>query len=327
MANRYWVGGSGNWTSSSTFHWSDSSGGANGASVPTSADDVFFNSSSGGGTVTLQFVNANAQSLNFTGFTGTLALRSSGTLNIYGSLTFGSAMGLDPLGATAPNILGSGTIISNGKSLSTGLTINAPGGTVTLGDALFTDIDLYAGTFNTANFSVSNGFSSSTIYGTRALNMGSSTWTANYWSISTSGMTFNAGTSTINVSGSTFNGGNLTYNVVAKTNTSVLTIGDSNTFNTISNSTQPVTFKFKAGTTQTVTNFNLSGTAGNLVTISSNTAGTQATLSKPSGVANPQYLSIQDINATGGAAWNAQYSTDAGNNTGWNFGSAFAALL
>lgn len=40
MANRYWIGGSGNWSDPS--HWSTSSGGAWGASVPTLADDVFF---------------------------------------------------------------------------------------------------------------------------------------------------------------------------------------------------------------------------------------------------------------------------------------------
>ena len=40
MANRYWIGGSGNWSDPS--HWSENSGGAWGASVPTLADDVFF---------------------------------------------------------------------------------------------------------------------------------------------------------------------------------------------------------------------------------------------------------------------------------------------
>ena len=46
MANRYWVGGSGNWDTSTT-HWSATSGGAGGASVPTSSDSVFFDSGSG----------------------------------------------------------------------------------------------------------------------------------------------------------------------------------------------------------------------------------------------------------------------------------------
>lgn len=41
MANRYWVGGSGDW--SDTAHWSTTSGGSGGSSVPTSADYVRFN--------------------------------------------------------------------------------------------------------------------------------------------------------------------------------------------------------------------------------------------------------------------------------------------
>jgi hypothetical protein len=54
MADRYWVGGSGSW--SSTAKWSTSSGGSGGASVPTAADSVFFTASSDSGaaiTVTL----------------------------------------------------------------------------------------------------------------------------------------------------------------------------------------------------------------------------------------------------------------------------------
>ena len=46
MANRYWVGGTGTWDSFTTTQWSATSGGAGGASVPTSADSVFFNSAS-----------------------------------------------------------------------------------------------------------------------------------------------------------------------------------------------------------------------------------------------------------------------------------------
>ena len=42
MANRYWVGGAGTWDTTTTTHWSTSSGGASGASVPTAADSVFF---------------------------------------------------------------------------------------------------------------------------------------------------------------------------------------------------------------------------------------------------------------------------------------------
>ena len=48
MADRYWRGGSGSWNT--TTNWSATSGGAGGASVPTSADNVIFDTNSGSGT-------------------------------------------------------------------------------------------------------------------------------------------------------------------------------------------------------------------------------------------------------------------------------------
>jgi len=50
MASRFWVG-TGSWTAVNTANWSTSSGGSGGASVPTAADDVRFNSNSGNCTV------------------------------------------------------------------------------------------------------------------------------------------------------------------------------------------------------------------------------------------------------------------------------------
>jgi len=48
MADRYWVGGSGDWTSTSTTNWSATDGGAGGASVPGAADDVYITPLSNG---------------------------------------------------------------------------------------------------------------------------------------------------------------------------------------------------------------------------------------------------------------------------------------
>ena len=54
MANRYWVGGSGTWDATNTTHWSATSGGAGGASVPTIADAVIVDAASGSSvTITL----------------------------------------------------------------------------------------------------------------------------------------------------------------------------------------------------------------------------------------------------------------------------------
>jgi hypothetical protein len=53
MADRYWVGGSGNWPGSTTANWSATSGGPSGASVPGSADHAIFNAASSAGSYTL----------------------------------------------------------------------------------------------------------------------------------------------------------------------------------------------------------------------------------------------------------------------------------
>lgn len=81
------------------------------------------------------------------------------------------------------------------------------------------------------------------------------------------------------------------------------------------------TVQLKNGVTSTVGAFATSGT--NQKFLQSTVAGTQATLSQASGTVNASYLTIKDINATGGATWNSLWSNnnvDAGDNTGWVFG-------
>ena len=72
MANRYWVGGTGNWNGSNTANWSATSGGAGGASVPISSDAVYLNGNSGAGTVTIG-ASVVANGFDTTGFTGTIS--------------------------------------------------------------------------------------------------------------------------------------------------------------------------------------------------------------------------------------------------------------
>ena len=83
------------------------------------------------------------------------------------------------------------------------------------------------------------------------------------------------------------------------------------------------TLKLKASVTSTVGSF--VATSGTMKYISSTTLNTRATLSQASGTVNASYLTVQDIAATGGATWNALWSSnnvDAGNNSGWTFGAA-----
>ena len=72
MALRYWVGGTGTWDNLALLKWSLTSGGVGGQAVPTSADDVIFNSASGINTVTIA-TGAICGTLSTTGFRGTVA--------------------------------------------------------------------------------------------------------------------------------------------------------------------------------------------------------------------------------------------------------------
>lgn len=105
MADRYWVGGTGNWDGTAGTKWASTSGGTGGESVPTASDDVYFDANSGAVTVTVGAV-VNCLDLNFTGFTGTFTKNS--TINLYGSLTFVSGMTFND-GGTVWSIRGSGT--------------------------------------------------------------------------------------------------------------------------------------------------------------------------------------------------------------------------
>ena len=78
MADRYWVGGTGTWSSSNTGNWSTSSGGAGGASVPTAADNVFFDANSNilatAFTVTMANSPRVCNDITISGLDGTMTL-------------------------------------------------------------------------------------------------------------------------------------------------------------------------------------------------------------------------------------------------------------
>jgi hypothetical protein len=351
MANRYWVGGTAAWDGTAGTKWSSVSGGAGGDSVPTSADDVFFDGSSTG-TCTISAGNTGAKSITCTGFTGGLTVSAAITLS--GSLTLVSGMTYSATARITFNA--TATITTAGKTMHA-FTVNGAGITVGLGDAYTfstanASINITQGTFNTNNFNItgtstnSNNIINMSGSTTRTVNLGSSTLTfacngaSDIWTaITTTNLTFNAGTSSLVFTGTgTFQGGNLTYYNLTFSNNVTRTLNGANTFNTLTlsgttnitasntvttlaNGASPATFNFTAGTTTTVTNWNVSGTAGNLVTIQSATAASH-TLSKASGSVNAYYLSISRSTATGGATWNAINSVDNGNNTGWIFSTA-----
>ena len=247
MADRYWVGGTATWDATAGTKWSDTDGGAGGASVPTAADAVFFTALSGAVTCTVSGTRV-AQSINFTGFTGTLAGTATPALTLSGSLTLVAGMTLTYNGTTTFNA--TATITSAGKTLGP-VTINGSGITVTLGDALnigTSTLVVTQGTFNTNNFNITASALSSSNTNVRAINLGTSTVTLSGASFAFSAsvntnLTFDSGTSSIvftntsaEVIGGTILGQGLNfYNIsfTATTSGTVNIIG-LNTFNNFS---------------------------------------------------------------------------------------------
>lgn len=462
MANRYWVGGSGTWDNTSTANWSSSSGGATGASAPTSSDAVFFDANSGAsavvdvtataacstssidksdinlslsgnatfsntmtltsGTLTLNSYtltttvffsnNTNARTidfgtgnivvtlsnatvwgtqdatnlvclgakkvtanysgsvgtrnilhgttagsteantpnfyvtagsdiilvgsagdLNFTGFSGTL---SAVGRSIYGSLIISPTMTLSAGAGTTTFRATSGvkTITFAGKTLDFPVSFNGVGGTWAFQDAAVFGsariINLTNGALDANDQTVNLGLFALGA-GTKTLTLGNKTWTVlgggTAWNANTNvtGLTVSASTGAISMSSAsakTFAGGGKTWPTINQGGAGALTIQQSNTFVNITNTVQPATITLTSGTTQTVTDFDASGTAGNLITLNASTPGAQATLSDSSGTNSVSYVSITDIAAAGAASWNAYTvdgNVDGGNNTGWVF--------
>lgn len=253
---------------------------------------------------------------NLQGFAGTW---SHNLVNLYGNLTVGSTV------ATIQDVsfdyvgTGASTLTSSGKTLRGIIEVNSAG-SLSLADSLtltafstnLAYLQLTSGTFDAAGFNVTVDRVISTGTNTRTLTLGSGTWliTANdsgttyAWDMSPgTNLTIQPSTSIVRLSSSgeqTFNGGAKTYSTVSIAGVGPKYIRQNNTFDTFNNTVQPCTILFGAGETQTFTNFNLAGTAGNLVTIGS-TSTSNATLFK---------LTTWNVGAN---------SVDGGNNVGLIF--------
>ena len=218
-------------------------------------------------------------------------------------------------------------------------------GTYTLQDDLNgrTNYGIYfyhnSGTINTNNKDITiNGsydFYGGTNNTSRTLNLGSSTISGNVFYIYGGGLTLNSGTSVLNCTGvssgfNIYNYGNSlsfhTINFTASSGVSTLygqgfndisnlsfssggNISGQNTIGTL-NLSSNATYELESGNTQTINNnINFGGACFQPVTIKSSSTGSQATITKSSGVINGQNLNIKDMNANGGATFNAYVST------------------
>lgn len=348
MPDRYWVGGSGSWTSSSPINWSASSGGPSGASAPTSADNVFFdiNSNLGTGGFTVNIfgtVSCNDFTVDSV-LDGTLELQfGSNTLNVNGSWA-----------SPATNFTTtstSGTI--NFTSTTTGKTINTAGIQINIHNINFTGVGGYwtfgsnlifntgglgflsltAGTLDTSvnNYSLNTGRFTTNGSTIRSLILRGSSLTfsnGSAWQIfATTNFTFNAGTSTITLSGgNNFVGGGLSYHNLTFTTSSSLagiTIEGANTFNNLfiaipTNPIFPARCLFNANNVINGT-FSVSGADGNRrILLYSDILGTARTLTCAN-ISTLTDVDFRDITIAGVGTVSGTRLGDGGNNTNVTF--------
>jgi len=332
----YWnLAGSQNWSATG---WATSSGGTPAAAnFPLAQDTAIVDQNSAITTLTMDYV-WNVGTVNMSARTSAMTFTYTSLAIVYGDWSNGTGVtigGSSPVPFNGRNK--TQTITSNGVQMF-GITINAIGGTVAINGNFTTyattltstltygTLDLTNG--GAGNYTFSTGLFSSSNSNTRAITFGSGQITCTgsgtaFTTATKTNLTITVGTGTISMtsaSAKTFAGGGATFPTLNQGGSGALTIQGANTFTNITNTVQPATITFPASTTNTFTNFSLSGTAGNLITINSSTSGTRATVSKSSGTVSVNYLSIQDSAATGGASWYAgANSTNVSNNTGWIF--------
>jgi hypothetical protein len=333
MPDRYWVGGTASWDGTAGTKWATTSGGAGGESVPTTADDVFFDANSGAGTATIATGNTGAKSIDCTGFTGTITHTAGVGITVAGSVTLDAAMTFN--GSTGTfTFTGTGTLTTAGKVFS-GVAVNGSDITVTLGDAINTAgraITTTLGTFDTANYAVTSAGIFSNNANIRTINLGSSTLniignTPVNFSNSTN-LTFNAATSQINCSGNTLtlNGGSQTFHNVSFTGTGAgtRTLTGANTFNDLTlNASATGLSQLALGDNQTVNGtFTCAGSSAIARGfVLSNVIGTTRTIT--AAVVSADDCDFRDITIDGAAApISPTRAGDCGGNSGITFPAA-----
>ena len=323
-STRYWVGGTGDWND--TARWSTTSGGAGGADLPRSHDDVVFDSLSNATAYTAT-VNAitggnRCKALTVAGpLVGNVTLAGSTALFIHDDITL-PATGLTRTYTGAITLSGTGagkTITTNGVTLVSSITVNGVGAEWALGSALSlsaSNLTVTNGSidFDTYNFTTSanvigSGDNSKTIgFGSSTVNVGGITFGST--EAQRANLTFIAGTSQVNGTSTsvTFSFNNQTLYNVSFTSTSLAsaTINGANTFNnlTVAGRTSVGVAVVALSANQTI-NGTLTLSAGTNATmrtfVQSDTIGTTRTLTCAA-VASLTDIDFRDITIAGAAA-------------------------
>lgn len=350
MADRYWVGGTGTWNSSNTANWSATSGGASGASVPTSADNVLFDDNSAAGNFTVTISGA-VNCLTFDGLSsGTKVLTvvgdSASSLNVYGtalrtttsaSTSFTSFNGL-------ANIYGNLCVVSGNTQLKNLIAKRDSSVRITYSVNTLTELlELESG----SSVEIRNSYTCNTVrskfvspFTTPTINLGwssnqsvlltvkveisgsiqiSSVWSSTSYVVanpSGTSITINLGE---NVSG-VFIGG-LIARLLLQPNVATNTFRFDRLFTitTLTNSSSPCVLEFSpSANDMTFGTFDINGTVSTKTKIQSTVSGVRARITGPSSVVT-NYVEVKDMQPSPDNSWISYNSTNAGNNFQWYF--------
>lgn len=250
MAARFWVGGAGTWDTTTTTNWSATSGGAGGASAPTTADTVTFDALSGTGVVTTA-AGATASSVTYNSTTLTsLTLGANLTLGGTGTFTLTTgAISLASFTLSCTSFAGSGTAtrsiaFGTGNITTTGSGTAWSMGTLTgfsytgtptvnISNSGATATTITNGTVggteaNAVNFNITTGSYSLTITTTGVIKSLNFTGFTGTWAPSTATCTF-YGSITL-VSGMTFTTGSGVWVLGGTSGTQVITSAGKNLY-------------------------------------------------------------------------------------------------
>lgn len=348
MADRYWVGGAGSWNATATTNWSETSGGAGGASAPTSADNVIFNSLSNATLYTVTVgTNAVCADLTAAGPASgavTFSLGATARIDCYGSMTL-PASGLTWTGVAGALVTFRATttgktITTNGVSLIlTALTFDGVNGGWTLGSALThtgSVLTVTNGSFDTGNYNVTTANIVSNNTNIRIITLGSSTVTISGTTIISflpaTNLTFNAGTSTIIGSAASpilAGGGQTFYNVsFTSVAAGTVTINGDNTFNDLTQASRSATGNriISLSANQTVNGTLTLGAANTYIRriwVQSDTIGTQRTITLNGTLATLADVDFRNIATAGSVGtWTGTRLGDGLGNSGITFDAA-----
>lgn len=335
MATRYLIGtGNRNWND--TANWAETSGGAGGASVPTEADDVVFDSNSGTGTVTVNAI-ANMRDCTFAQTQLITLANAAYAFNIFGNWTLCDNAYLNTsftgTGYVYLKATTSVNITSNGCTRAWNiLYFDGVGGTWINQDDMnvgTSTINFLNGNWNTNNKTIATQ-EKITFGGENSIsiNLGSSFLYAGSW-VSFVNLTIDSGASTIIITKDSASlQANGTFNIVKFINIYFLNIGgtlDINYMEINYMAANHVTNLFRIPISFTVNNeIKITGGSSirNRILLYSDAIGTPRTITC-NGTITASNVDFRDIVGAGSANWDLSAITGGSGDCGGNSGITF----